>query len=138
LERLSSTSLVSPTLFFYFFHAFSLGELKLNTRVYFILIFEQKGNDIFNRSMRLLANRKGFSLNQRALSKDVARDKQTRLKVTAGKSSCSPPSRLSDSSPLTFSSLKRVFAGTVVASRTEEEIFAALGVTWRPPNERIC
>ena len=92
-----------------------------------------KGNDIFNRSMRLLANRKGLSLNQRALSKDVARDKETRLKITAGEF------ELLLAFPLVFVSEPFTSsAGTIIASRTEEEIFAALGVTWRPPNQRIC
>lgn len=38
----------------------------------------------FNRSLRLLANKKGYSLNQRGLSKDVIRDPRTRLKTTTG------------------------------------------------------
>jgi len=67
------------------------------------------GNDIFNRSLRLLASTKGFRLNQRGLYKDVIRGKG-REKVTEG---------------------------TLVESRDERKIFAALGVPWRPPEHRI-
>jgi hypothetical protein len=38
----------------------------------------------FNRSMRLLANKKGFSLNQRGLWSGVFRDPKTRQKTAAG------------------------------------------------------
>ena len=41
------------------------------------------GNDIFNRSIRLLASRKGMRLNQRGLYKDVMRGKG-REKITEG------------------------------------------------------
>lgn len=34
------------------------------------------GNEVFNRSLRLYARKKGFSLNQRGLYKEVIRDKQ--------------------------------------------------------------
>jgi DNA polymerase IV len=67
------------------------------------------GNDIFNRSMRLLASTKGFRLNQRGLYKDVMRGKG-REKITEG---------------------------TLVEGRDERKIFAALGVLWRPPEHRI-
>lgn len=33
----------------------------------------QTGNDIFNRSLRLLASKKGYRLNQRGLYKDAVR-----------------------------------------------------------------
>lgn len=41
------------------------------------------GNDIFNRSMRLLASKKGYGLNQRGLFKDVMRGPR-REKLTDG------------------------------------------------------
>jgi DNA polymerase IV len=67
------------------------------------------GNDIFNRSMRLLASTKGFRLNQRGLYKDVIRGK-AREKITEG---------------------------TLVESKDERKIFDILGVPWRPPEHRI-
>jgi DNA polymerase IV len=67
------------------------------------------GNDIFNRSMRLLASKKGYRLNQRGLYKDVIRGKN-REKITEG---------------------------TLVESRDERRIFDILGVPWRPPEHRI-
>ncbi|PWY81956.1 putative DNA polymerase POL4 [Aspergillus heteromorphus CBS 117.55] len=68
------------------------------------------GNDIFNRSMRLLASKKGMRLNQRGLYTDVLRGPQ-RVKLTAGR---------------------------LVEGREERRIFAILGVPWRPPEHRIC
>jgi DNA polymerase IV len=68
------------------------------------------GNDIFNRSLRLLASTKGMRLNQRGLYKDVFRGKD-RVKVTEG---------------------------TLVEGRDERRIFEVLGVPWRPPEHRIC
>ncbi|KAI5466338.1 hypothetical protein BGZ63DRAFT_375979 [Mariannaea sp. PMI_226] len=68
------------------------------------------GNDIFNRSMRLLASKKGMRLNQRGLYKDVMRGPQ-RIKVTEGE---------------------------LVESRNEKRIFEVLGVKWREPHERWC
>ncbi|KAM3071395.1 hypothetical protein ACMFMG_008990 [Clarireedia jacksonii] len=67
------------------------------------------GDDIFNRSMRLLANKKGWSLNQRGLYEGVMRDRWTRKKVTEG---------------------------TLVEGRSERGIFEKLGVPWREPWER--
>lgn len=67
------------------------------------------GNDIFNRSMRLLASKQGYRLNQRGLYKDVLRGKG-REKITEG---------------------------TLVESRDERKIFDVLGVPWRPPEHRI-
>lgn len=67
------------------------------------------GNDIFNRSMRLLASKQGYRLNQRGLYKDVLRGKG-REKITEG---------------------------TLVESRDERKIFDILGVPWRPPEHRI-
>jgi DNA polymerase IV len=68
------------------------------------------GNDIWNRSMRLLASKKGMRLNQRGLYKDVLRD--------YGR--------------------EKLSEGTPVEGRDERKIFEALGVPWRPPEHRIC
>lgn len=68
------------------------------------------GNDIFNRSIRLLASKKGMRLNQRGLWKDVTRSMKR----------------------------KRITQGTLVESRDEKKIFELLGVPWRPPEHRIC
>ncbi|KAK4987499.1 hypothetical protein LTR66_007580 [Elasticomyces elasticus] len=73
------------------------------------------GNDIFNRSMRLLASKKGMRLNQRGLYKDVMRG---------------------DGRPRSRG--ERVSEGTLVAGADEKKIFEALGVPWRPPHHRIC
>lgn len=68
------------------------------------------GNDIFNRSMRLLASKKGMRLNQRGLYKDVIRGRNR----------------------------EKLNAGTLVEGRDEKKIFEILGVPWREPTERIC
>lgn len=68
------------------------------------------GNDIFNRSLRLLASRKGLRLNQRGLYKDVSKE----------------------------SGRERVTEGELVEGRDERKIFRALGVPWRPPQHRVC
>ncbi len=68
------------------------------------------GNDIFNRSMRLLASKQGMRLNQRGLYKEVMRG-PGRVKVTEGK---------------------------LVEGRDEKKIFEVLGVQWREPWERWC
>ena len=68
------------------------------------------GNDIFNRSIRLLASKKGMRLNQRGLWKDVIRGKQR----------------------------ERITQGTLVEGKSEKKIFEVLGVPWRPPEHRIC
>lgn len=67
------------------------------------------GNDIFNRSMRLLARKKGMCLNQRGLFKDVTRNGQVKLNP-----------------------------GRLIEGRDERRIFEVLGVPWRPPEQRIC
>lgn len=67
------------------------------------------GNDTFNRSMRLLARKKGMCLNQKGLFMDVLRRQQVKLN-----------------------------AGRLVEGRDERRIFALLGVPWRPPEHRIC
>ena len=68
------------------------------------------GNDIFNRSMRLLASKKGMRLNQRGLWKDVIRGRNR----------------------------ERITQGSLVESKDEKKIFELLGVPWRPPQHRIC
>jgi len=67
------------------------------------------GDDIFNRSMRLLARKKGMRLNQRGLYKDVMRRGAEKLNE-----------------------------GTKIEGRDEKEIFRVLGVPWREPTARIC
>ncbi|KAJ5329435.1 DNA polymerase family X [Penicillium brevicompactum] len=67
------------------------------------------GNDIFNRSMRLLARKKGMCLNQKGLYNNVLRDGQVKLNE-----------------------------GRLLEGRNERRIFALLGVPWRPPEHRIC
>lgn len=68
------------------------------------------GNDIFNRSIRLLARQKGMRLNQRGLFSDVLRNRDS-TKITEG---------------------------TLLEARDEKKIFAILGVRWREPHERWC
>jgi DNA polymerase IV len=68
------------------------------------------GNDIFNRSIRLLARRKGMRLNHHGLFKNVLRDK----------------------------SMTKMNEGELVESRSEIKIFEILGVPWRPPEDRNC
>ncbi|MCJ1243772.1 hypothetical protein MMC30_000969 [Trapelia coarctata] len=98
-----------------------LPSAKIQTwrRVDFLLVpWEQMGaaliywtgNDIFNRSMRLLASKKGMRLNQRGLFKDVMRG-PGRFKITDGE---------------------------LVEGKSEKRIFEHLGVPWRPPEHRIC
>lgn len=68
------------------------------------------GNDIFNRSIRLLASKKGMRLNQRGLYKDVVRGRNR----------------------------EKLNEGTLVEGEDEKKIFEILGVPWREPTERIC
>ncbi|KAE8133157.1 hypothetical protein BDV38DRAFT_287018 [Aspergillus pseudotamarii] len=68
------------------------------------------GNDIFNRSIRLLASKKGMRLNQRGLYTDVLRGPQ-RVKLNTGR---------------------------LLEGRDERRIFEILGVPWRPPEHRVC
>lgn len=68
------------------------------------------GNDIFNRSIRLLASKKGMRLNQHGLYTNVMRGKG-RAKITEGE---------------------------LVEGKSEKKIFEILGVPWRPPEHRIC
>jgi DNA polymerase IV len=71
------------------------------------------GNDVFNRSIRLLARRRGMRLNQRGLYRDV-------LRGPGGGGG------------------KRVTEGRLVEGADERRIFEVLGVPWRRPEERIC
>ncbi|KAI9454645.1 hypothetical protein BJY52DRAFT_712129 [Lactarius psammicola] len=68
------------------------------------------GDDIFNRSLRLKANKMGYSLNQRGLFAGVVRSLEDRTIKTN--------------------------AGNMIASETEEEIFRILGVPWVEAHER--
>ncbi|KAK3329680.1 hypothetical protein B0H66DRAFT_541780 [Apodospora peruviana] len=68
------------------------------------------GNDIFNRSLRLLASKKGMRLNQRGLYREVMRG----------------PGRV------------KVREGELVEGRDEKRIFEVLDVKWREPWERWC
>ncbi|KXJ95842.1 hypothetical protein Micbo1qcDRAFT_201184 [Microdochium bolleyi] len=68
------------------------------------------GDDIFNRSLRLLADKKGMRLNQRGLYRDVLRGPK-RVKMTEGE---------------------------LVEGHDEKRIFEILGVKWREPHERWC
>jgi DNA polymerase IV len=68
------------------------------------------GNDIFNRSIRLLASRKNMRLNQHGLYADVMRGEKR----------------------------ERITEGRLLEGRSEKRIFEILGVPWRRPEERIC
>jgi DNA polymerase IV len=68
------------------------------------------GNDIFNRSIRLLARKKHMRLNQKGLYKDVKRGRGG----------------------------EKLNEGVLVEGRSEKKIFELLGVPWREPHERIC
>ena len=68
------------------------------------------GNDIFNRSIRLLASRKGMRLNQHGLFGNVLRGEKR----------------------------ARVTDGTLLEGHSEERIFEILEVPWRPPHHRKC
>ncbi|KAI3396666.1 hypothetical protein diail_11774 [Diaporthe ilicicola] len=68
------------------------------------------GNDIFNRSLRLLASEKDMKLNQRGLYKDVIRG----------------PGR------------QKLSEGVLVEGKSEKKIFEILGVHYREPHERWC
>lgn len=68
------------------------------------------GNDIFNRSIRLLASKRKMRLNQCGLYKNVIRG-DNREKLTQGQ---------------------------LVEGKSEKRIFEILGVQWREPHERWC
>lgn len=85
----------------------------------------------FNRSMRLLARHLGYSLNQRGLYTGVVRDPKNQQKITEGL--CAIFRCVFGSA----SSHARPFSGTLIASRTEREIFDILKVPWQEPHERV-
>jgi DNA polymerase IV len=96
-----------------------LPTSKVWRRMDFLLVPEEEmgaaliyftGNDIFNRSIRLLARKKNMRLNQRGLYKDVARGRRG----------------------------EKLNEGVLVEGRSEKKIFELLGVPWREPHERIC
>jgi DNA polymerase IV len=96
-----------------------LPTSKFWRRMDFLLVPEEEmgaaliyftGNDIFNRSIRLLARKKGMRLNQRGLYKDVKR---------GGRG-------------------EKLNEGVLVEGRSEKKIFEVLRVPWREPHERIC
>ena len=74
------------------------------------------GNDIFNRSIRLLAGKKGMRLNQRGLWKDVL----PRRVIRGASTTTTPTAQM----------------GTLVEARSERRIFDILGVPWREAWER--
>ncbi|KAF4627901.1 hypothetical protein G7Y89_g10255 [Cudoniella acicularis] len=88
-------------------------------RIDFLIVLETEfgaaslyftGDDIFNRSMRLLSGKKGMRLNQRGLYRDVPRGPR-RVKMTQG---------------------------SLIEGADEKRIFDILQVPWRPPHHRIC
>ncbi|KAI1535656.1 POL4, DNA polymerase IV (family X) [Pyrenophora tritici-repentis] len=96
-----------------------LPELTVWRRMDLLLVPEEEmgaaliyftGNDIFNRSMRLLARKMNMRLNQRGLYKDVKREARG----------------------------EKLNEGVLVEGRNEKKIFETLGVPWREPHERIC
>ncbi|KAG0057129.1 hypothetical protein BGZ83_001563 [Gryganskiella cystojenkinii] len=68
------------------------------------------GNDICNRSLRLLAQKRGMSLNDKGLFKNVVRDAHR----------------------------NKIDRGEWVAGRTEREIFDYLQIAYLEPHEREC
>ncbi|KIJ41924.1 hypothetical protein M422DRAFT_75575 [Sphaerobolus stellatus SS14] len=69
------------------------------------------GDDIFNRSIRLKANKMNMSLNQRGLFQGIVRDPKDRT--------------------------KKLCAGTLLCGHSEKKIFEILGVPWQEPHERV-
>ncbi|APA14631.1 hypothetical protein SS1G_06612 [Sclerotinia sclerotiorum 1980 UF-70] len=88
------------------------------------------GDDIFNRSMRLLAGKKGMRLNQRGLFKDVMRG------GWSGGGEGNEVGRGGGSGGR-WNSRKKVTDGMLVEGRDEKRIFEILGVPWREPWERV-
>jgi DNA polymerase IV len=68
------------------------------------------GNDIFNRSIRLLARKRNMRLNQKGLYKDAKRGRRG----------------------------EKLNEGMLVEGKSERRIFEVLGVPWREPEERVC
>jgi DNA polymerase IV len=96
-----------------------LPTSKVWRRMDFLLVPEDEmgaaliyftGNDIFNRSIRLLARKKNMRLNQKGLYKDVRRGRRG----------------------------EKLNESILVEGRSEKKIFEVLGVPWREPHERIC
>ncbi|KAL1791940.1 hypothetical protein ACET3X_009691 [Alternaria dauci] len=96
-----------------------LPTSKVWRRMDFLLVPEEEmgaaliyftGNDIFNRSIRLLARKKNMRLNQKGLYKDVHRRRRG----------------------------EKLNEGVLVEGRSEKKIFELLEVPWREPHERIC
>ncbi|UNI14960.1 DNA-directed DNA polymerase [Purpureocillium takamizusanense] len=79
------------------------------------------GDDVFNRSMRLLASNKGMRLNQRGLFRDPHGAGGWTAGGGTGRTK-KPP----------------VGDGQLVEGRDERRIFEILGVRWREPHERWC
>lgn len=90
------------------------------------------GNDIFNRSMRLLASKKGYGLNQRGLFRDVLRGPR-REKLTDGTKVEGKDEKVS-SHTVPVPREKRMLMDMCALQR----IFEILGVPYRTPEERIC
>lgn len=75
----------------------------------------------FNRSMRMKANHMGYSLNQRGLYDMVVRNPGKRSEKINDGTHCLV------SSVLPVLRCSPTFAGVIIASETEEEIFEKLG-----------
>lgn len=90
------------------------------------------GNDIFNRSMRLLASKKGYGLNQRGLFKDVMRGPR-REKLTEGTKVEGRDEKVS-LHPVPVPKRR----GVLMIVSGSQRIFEILGVPYRTPEERIC
>jgi DNA polymerase IV len=76
------------------------------------------GNDIFNRSIRLLASKKGMRLNQKGLFTAV-------------------PARVQGGG-VEVANARMILKGTLLEAADEKKIFEHLGVPWRPPEHRVC
>lgn len=96
--------------------ASALEDIKIWRRIDFLIVPDTElgasllyftGNQLFNRSMRLLALKKGYSLSQHGLFKGVVRVGRT-----------------------------KTTNGTLVEGRSERKIFEALGLPYREPSER--
>lgn len=88
------------------FHLAPVSELSA-ALIYFT------GNDIFNRLMRLLAKKKGMSLDQRGLCRNVMRGGGV-------------------------NGQGKVAEGELVEGRGGRRIFEVLDVPWREPTEGVC
>lgn len=93
-----------------------LEDVGIWRRIDFLIVPQQElgaallyftGNALFNRSIRLLANQKGYTLNQHGLFKNAIR--LNRFKTTGGQ---------------------------LIEAQDERKIFEILGVPYREPNER--